>query len=388
VSDDSAGSSAHTGQLRPEVSDFDVIRPIGEGGFGRVWLARNRTTGQLRAVKVIPLNRSGTADPAGREITSITRLEKNVRRQHPNLLSVHHIGKTADHLFYIMDLADDASGGPGSSDPGYRPATLQSRLDSGPLPPDECLRCAQQLLAALAYLHEAGVIHRDVKPSNCLFVDGELKLADFGLLAEANPQASRVGTPAYMPPDGQMDVRADVYAAGLVIYEMMTGLPAEDFPRPGQDVNKIVDDATLGVLSRLTLRACQPDAQSRFRDAGEMLEKLESPHAVSSRAGRQRHMIAAVAGIAIALCLTAVAFRTTRPKNVHVQFITDPFEATIYLDDVLQVDDDGNPRRTPCTIEGLSPQIHHVVYEHDGLPRLDAGRRDFAQERCIDERWD
>ena len=102
------------------------MRPIGEGGFGRVWLARNRTTRQLRAVKVIPLNRSGTADPARREITSITRLEKNVRRQHPNLLSVHHVGQTGDHLFYIMDLADDASGGPGSSNPGYRPATLQS----------------------------------------------------------------------------------------------------------------------------------------------------------------------------------------------------------------------------------------------------------------------
>ena len=87
--------------IGPNIPDFDLVRPIGEGGFGRVWLARNRATGHLRAVKVIPLRRAGRTDPAGREITSLTRLEANLRRQHPNLLHIHHVGKTADHLFYV-----------------------------------------------------------------------------------------------------------------------------------------------------------------------------------------------------------------------------------------------------------------------------------------------
>ena len=77
----------------PEVPGFDLIRPIGKGGFGEVWLAANRTTGQLRAVKVIATARSGTVDPAGREITSVICLEANLRRQHPNLVNIHHVGQ-------------------------------------------------------------------------------------------------------------------------------------------------------------------------------------------------------------------------------------------------------------------------------------------------------
>ena len=261
----------------PQVPDLDLIRRVGRGGFGEVWLATNRTTGQLRAVKLIPLNRSSTTGPAGREITSITCLEVNLRAQHPNLLGIHHIGKTAEHLFYIMDPADDVSGGMASSNPSYRPATLQSRLTDGPLGADECFACARQLLAGLASLHASGMVHRDVKPANCLFVSDRLKLADFGLLTEADRSASRVGTLKYMPPDGRMDAGADVYAAGLVIYEMLTGLPAENLPRLGRRATDVAEDATLRALNRLVLRACQAKPTRRFRDAREMLAQLEAP---------------------------------------------------------------------------------------------------------------
>ncbi len=170
-------------QEPPHIPDYDLIRPIGEGGFGRVWLAANQTTGRLRAVKLIPLRRSGTTDAAGREIVSLTRLEANLGHRHQNLLGIHHVGKTADYLFYVMDLADDISGrsawdcceglisqknsntlsshqptlpgphpnplpkGEGTSTEPlpkgegiyeYQPATLRKRLESGPLDPKEC----------------------------------------------------------------------------------------------------------------------------------------------------------------------------------------------------------------------------------------------------------
>ncbi len=373
----------------PKVPDFDLIRPIGEGGFGRVWLAANRTTGVLRAVKVIPLRGRGATDPAGREITSLTRLEANLRRQHPNLLGIHHVGKTANHLFYVMDLADDLSGAETSAETDYWPATLRSRLESGPLPAQECLRCSGQLLTGLAYLHAAGMVHRDVKPANCLFVDGQLKLADFGLLTEAGPQVSRVGTQKYMPPDGRMDARADVYAAGLVIYEMISGLPAESFPRLGERAREIAGTPILINLARLALRACQPDPQQRFQDARRMAGELEGcrPGRTTRRARLRRRIVAGTAALGVALCLAAAVLWAGRQPHVHVNFVTHPFEATIWLDDTLQVDGDGNAYRTPCTIEDVPARVHHIVFKRAGLADRDAGQIDFASTQQIVARF-
>ena len=373
----------------PLVSDFDLIRIIGEGGFGRVWLASSQATGRLRAVKVIPLRGVGGTDPAGREISSITRLEANLGRQHPNLLNIHHVGKTPEHLFYVMDLADDVGGGPGSADEGYRPSSLQSRLESGRLAADECLHYTRQLLAGLAFLHCSGMVHRDVKPANCLFLGGELKLADFGLLTEAGPQVSRVGTQTYMPPDGHMDARADVYAAGLVIYEMLSGLSAESFPRLGKRAEKVVADPVLDVLMRLALRACEPDPRQRFPDARRMLDELEGNLLVATAPRRllPRRSAFAIAAIVMALCLAAAGFWASRPRQVHVNFVTHPFEATVWLDGTLQVDDDGIPYKTPCTIENLPARVHHATFRHDKLDDLIVGPRDFAKGRRIEAEW-
>ena len=309
--------------------------------------------------------------------------------RHPNLLQIHHVGKTDENLFYVMDLADDVRGGPGRDDADYRPLSLQERLQSDRLSARECLQYTRQLLAGLAFLHRSGMVHRDVKPANCLFVDGELKLADFGLLTEAGPQVSRVGTRTYMPPDGRMDARADVYAAGLVIYEMLSGLPAESFPRLGENAGEIVADAILGVLLKLALRACEPDPQKRCRDAGQMLDELEA-NLSAQTSGRQRtprRTVLTIVSIALTLGLVAAVFWATRPRLVHVNFVTHPFEATVWLDGVQQLDSEGNPYRTPCTIESLPAGIHHTAFKHKELGELDVGPRNFAEERRIEGDW-
>jgi serine/threonine protein kinase len=374
----------------PEVPDFELIRPIGEGGFGQVWLGRNRTTGRLRAVKLIPLRHEGRTDPAGREIVSLTQLEARIGSHHPNLMVIHHVGKTADHLFYVMDLADDASGSALSCDPGYRPATLEHRLEDAPLVPDECLRLGRQLVGGLAGLHEAGMVHRDVKPSNCLFVEGELKLADFGLLTDADRQASRVGTRGYMPPDGRMDMRADVYAAGLVIYEMLSGLPAERFPHLGETVCEFGKDADLQMLNRLVLKACQPDPNRRYRDARAMTADLGPPEGQAAAAKPRLSLLVAVSAVTclvVMLAGSACVWWLTRPPRVNVNFITEPLEATVYLDDAPLPDPDGDLYRTPCTILNLPARSHHVVFRHESLGELDVGRVDFAETREIVASW-
>lgn len=367
--------------VRPDIPDFDLLRPIGRGGFGEVWLARNRTTGRLLAVKVIPLQQTGAGNPAAREISSLTRFEANRHCRHPNLLPIHHVGQTASHLFYVMDPADDLTAVPASESPEYQPASLERRLQDGPLSAETCLNYARQLLAGLASLHAAGMVHRDVKPANCLFVGGQLKLADFGLLTESNPLVSRLGTRKYMPPDGQMDVRADVYAAGLVLYEMISGLPADEFPRLGHRSAAICRDPILAFLLHLSLQACEREPANRWTDARAMLANLERPIGRIAPVPRRRWLVAAVT--AALLATVAVGAWFLIPSRVAVNFLTDPQEAKIYVDDFLLVDSEGLPYTTPCTVDNLAASVHRVAFESSGRPRWDAGRYDLSQTRQI-----
>jgi eukaryotic-like serine/threonine-protein kinase len=430
VSEPDADARESQQHVAPDVPDFDLIRPIGSGGFGEVWLATNRTTKQLRAVKVIPLHRPGNADPAAREIGSLTRLEADSRCRHPNLLQIHHVGKTATHLFYVMDPADDVSSGPASAKPDYRPATLQTMLQEwgqgdGPnLPerpsggrtrtgsalffPEECLDYTRQLLAGLAMLHAAGMVHRDVKPANCLFVGGQLKLGDFGLLTAAHPLVSRVGTQKYMPPDGRMDMRADVYAAGLVIYEMLSGLPVEEFPRLGGRSKQIADNATLATLLRLVLRACERESENRPPDARAMLAELATPAAPTARPFQRRLLVAAVVTAALALAgvgawmfyektLTDAGQTAGNPvaappdnaagdepsRLANVSFITEPPEAKIYIDDKLLYETEPKPYRTPCTVDGLPARTCRVAFQYDREPPWGGHSYDLRQTHQI-----
>ncbi len=389
MSDATSQSSTTNGRTPPEVPGFDLIRPIGKGGFGEVWLAVNQMTRQLRAVKVISTARSGTIDPAGREITSIICLEANLRRQHTNLVSIHHIGQCAGHIFFVMDLADNVTGEPGSTDPNYQPATLQSRLQAGPFTPEECWRRTGELLAGLAALHDAGMIHRDVKPANCLFVGSELKLADFGLLTEADQQMSRVGTVSYIPPDGHMDMRADVYAAGLTIYEIITGLSPSCFPSLGEHSETFAEDHHLLRLNQLALRACQSAPDARFASAREMLNELTHPTPVG-HGWLFRHsgwIGLGVLCVLLAIVSTIIGSWPSRQERVWVNFVTEPFEATIEIDGAQLLKPDKTPYTTPCTVPELPAGIHHVIFKREPLTDLDIGRIDFRERRNIEVRW-
>lgn len=384
----------------PAIPDMELLRRIGQGGFGEVYLARNQTTGGLRAVKVVRLRGTTAVDPAGREIVSLSRLEQTARVQDPHLVTIHHVGRTADHLFYIMDPADDVSGAPAAYAEEYTPATLTARLAAGPVSSDDCLRWSAQLLSALACLHREGLVHRDVKPANCLFIGGELKLADFGLLAQVDRSISRVGTLQYMPPDGIMDTRADVYAAGLVIYEMLTGLPSHRFPAIRARSKAILADRRLTALNRLMLKACQSDRHARFADAAEMLDvfrRVGVERLPTDLPGKDR--TAADGGwrvfrhTAAVVCLTAglvggwAAWRSVMPPHVDVNFVTDHWDAEIWLDGRRLCQPDGEPWRTPCTVSGLMPKSHVVVLKRQGLEDLELGQIDFRQTREVIAHW-
>ena len=373
----------------PEIPDLRLIRRVGAGSFGEVWIAENRTTGKVLAVKVVTRKSPDAADRAGREIASLIRLDAGVPIQHENLLTIHHVGRTHDFLYYTMDPADDVRGAPASLDPGYRPATLASRLQAGPLPPADCLRYAEQLLRGLAFLHKADLVHRDVKPSNCVFVHGTLKLADFGLVTEADGTLSLAGTPKYIPPDGIMDARADVYAAGLAIYEMYTGLPVDCFPRWSAGAVRVGADPGVRALNQIVLCACERDRAKRFQNAGEMLNALQKRKSEGLAAGRRYERRIALAAVLILAILTMaiLLWGPHRPSRIDVNFITEPFEAEIYLDGKQAMAPGGVPCLTPCTIPGLPARTHHVVFRKEGLLELDAGDVDFGRHREVAANW-
>jgi serine/threonine protein kinase len=376
-------------QLPPQIPDLELLRPIGSGRFGQVWLAANRTTGLLRAAKLIPLHPPDDAPLADREIGALMLLEKNLRTRHPDLLTTYHVGRTDRYLFYTMDPADDVSGKAASSDPSYQPATLKERLQASPFSTADCVRHSRQLLAGLACLHQAGMVHRDVKPANCVFVGGELKLADFGLVTEQSTQVSRVGTPKYMRPNGPIDAGNDSYAAGLVIYEMLTGLPTESFPRLGERARDVARSPELRALNRTILRACERDAKRGFADASEMLAQLTMDSSERLRHPmRVRRLVLVIIAVLAALIVSAVVrFWPNRAPTVDVSFISQPFGATIYLDGKALLQADGTPYTTPCTVPGVSAKTHHVSFKREGAADLDVGEIDLVKNREVTARW-
>jgi serine/threonine-protein kinase len=194
---------------------YRIIGLLGRGGMGEVYRADDLRLGQAVALKFLPPDLA--SDPV-----RLARFHNEVRlaRQvsHPNVCRVHDIGDVDGQPFLSMEYVD-----------GEDLSSLLRRI--GRLPKDKAVEIARQICAGLASAHEQGVLHRDLKPSNVMLDGrGRARLADFGLAAVAGEDESpgnRAGTPAYMAPEvlagGEAGVRSDLYALGLVLYELFTG---------------------------------------------------------------------------------------------------------------------------------------------------------------------
>ena len=279
----------------PVIPDHVLLRPIGRGAYGEVWLARN-IMGTPRAVKVIWRGQFESARPFEREFTGIQRFEP-VSRSSGGLVHVLQVGKndTEDYFYYVMELADDAAEAAqpqipnckesGNSTPAagvsqqtpdfggglsesYCPRTLRSELKRlGRLPTAECLRLAIEVASGLGELHRHGLVHRDVKPGNIIYVSGRAKLADIGLVAAEGEGRTFVGTEGYIPPEGPGSPGADLYALGVALYEASTGLPPERFPEvPPEWFIGTENDQALE-LHEVILRACEGQREHRYANA-------------------------------------------------------------------------------------------------------------------------
>lgn len=244
--------------------DLELYECLGRGGMGRVYRARQLRLDRFVAVKL--MSAELCEDPEFRE-----RFEREARAlarlDHAGIVRVHDFGEVGGTFFLIME---------------YVEGTNLRELILGGVEPQTAVRLISQLCDALAYAHERGVVHRDIKPENVLInLDGAVKVADFGLAKlqklEARTRTHRiVGTPQYMAPEQlrdpkSVDHRADVFAIGVVFYEMLTGqLPVGRFPSPSEfgECDEHLDS--------VVLRALESNREHRFQAASEIRVALES----------------------------------------------------------------------------------------------------------------
>jgi serine/threonine-protein kinase len=260
---------------------YVVEREVGRGGMATVFLARDRKLGREVAIKV--LSPSVMTAVAGERFLREVRITAQL--QHPNILPLIESGEANGLLYSVMPFVEGE--------------TLRERLLSEQLPIPEALLLAREVAEALDYAHHRGIIHRDVKPENILLSNGHAIVADFGIaraigLASGNSLTARglpIGTAAYMSPeqaqgDGGGDPRSDVYSAGCMLYEMLTGKmafggsnlrevlakQASGVPTP---IESLRPETPPGAVS-IVARAMAKRPEDRYQTAGELAADLRT----------------------------------------------------------------------------------------------------------------
>ena len=262
----------------PCVPDHEMIRRIGKGGYGEVWLARD-IIGSYHAVKIVYRTEFKDDDPYAREFRGLVRFTP-ISRTHPGFVHVLHVGRSErdDYIYYVMELGDDETHGQRINPETYVAKTLHSEFcRRRRLPLSECLETALHLAAALQHLHDHNLIHRDIKPANIIFVKGVPKFADIGLVTEpatADREVSYVGTKDYIAPEGPGSVMADIYGLGKLIYQIGFGLAVADYPKLPADMVETPGTPALLGLNRIVLKACEANAARRYQTAAELHRAL------------------------------------------------------------------------------------------------------------------
>lgn len=361
----------------PIIPDHELLRVIGRGAYGEIWLART-VTGALRAVKIVYRSTFESERAFLREFEGMSAFEP-ISRGHAGFIDILHVGRTNEYLYYSMELADDHLAGREIDIVSYEPRTLKSDLARQKrLSADESIRLGISLTEALEALHTRGLSHRDIKPSNIIFTEGVPKLADIGLVA-ASGQQSFVGTEGYVPPEGPGTPQADVYSLGKLLYETCTGKDRLDFPEIDSQLSQRPDREQLLQLNNVLVKACANDPKKRYDSAAEMhrdlraLERGERPEK-----SRTKVLLATVAILAIAGAAVWFWLAPEQPNNLglHLQTTirTEPPGALVVLGDHAQ--------KSPATFTDLEARKYNLRIMSPGYEPVESavdlgGKRSF-----------
>ena len=263
---------------------YRIDREVGQGGMATVYLAQDVRHDRLVALKVL---RPELAAVIGAE-RFLAEIKTTAGLQHPHILPLHDSGEADGTVFYVMPYVEGES--------------LRDRINhEKQLPVADAIRIAREIASALDYAHRHGIVHRDIKPENILLHDGQALVADFGIsLAVSRSDSSArmtetgmsLGTPSYMAPEQAMGEReitqkADIYALGAVLYEMLTGDPPFTGSTAQAIVARMVTESPRGiVIQRRTvpphveaavMMALEKLPADRFATAGEFATALDNP---------------------------------------------------------------------------------------------------------------
>jgi Tol biopolymer transport system component len=316
---------------------YEVVAPLGAGGMGEVYRARDARLGRDVALKVLPPDFASVPD-------RLARFEREARvvasLNHPNIATVHGLEEGGGVRALVMELVEGED--------------LAERIARGPIPLDEAIPIARQVAEAIEAAHDAGVVHRDLKPANVKVTpEGRVKVLDFGLAkafegactasgasradATASPTITSLGTiagvilgtAAYMSPEQArgkpVDRRADIWAFGVLVFEMLTGRRLFDGETVSDTLAAVLraetdlsalPAATPRALRALLARCLDRDPHTRLRDAGEARIVLSSPHAMidapHAAQARSSSSRGAALAAAAAILLAAAAFLAGR----------------------------------------------------------------------------
>lgn len=276
----------------PEIPGYDLIRTIGSGAYGDVWLARDRMLGIHRAVKIIWLasdqdeseevrwERRQRAERVRRGLVEYLRRADQCRFPAVAVLEVKQ-HPSRRYFYYSMPLADDVDR---ANDPRkpmfdvqrYTPCTLSCLCSNGRrLDAEEVLKLGVRLATALGELHAAGVVHQDIKPSNIIFIEGQPTFADIDLVRATSSTRTVAGTPGYSAPEGAGTRAADIYSLGKTLFVAASGAsPYTSSLMPGDDWDRRPDAALLAELNLIWLRACEPLPELRYSSASVLRDEL------------------------------------------------------------------------------------------------------------------
>ena len=358
----------------------EIVGPIGSGGMGEVYRARDSRLGRDVAIKILPTSFAGDADRRARferEAQAVASLS------HPNVIAIYDTGVQDGQIYLVMELLAGA--------------TLRERLNAGPLPVRKAVEVAVQIARGLGAAHGKGVVHRDLKPENIfLLEDGQVKLLDFGLARQAiagdqggqtmaaTDPGTVMGTVGYMAPEqvrGQaVDGRADLFAFGAVLYEMVSGQRAFHRDTAADTMTAILtqDPPELTgsrpdlppALDRIIRHCLEKNPNERFQSARDVAFALDAlsgstPSQSSGplapvRARRRRwHAPALAAGLAAVSLAAGMAIERGRaPAPSRIDFEARTWESQFITN--ARFGPDGETLFFSATKEGTVPSLYTI----------------------------